>query len=291
MPRNPPAPLLATLQSTAAHVAVLCKVVRPDGDTITLTTWGTPLDVDLDGHGELTYAVADMQSVAAFQAQINGPIDDAELVVNIDGSTFIADDMRRTFFAGASVSIGYVDPLDLANPWLHRKYEMGQVKVNGPGASFELLGPEKRLEQPVGVPLTANCRFKFGDEDCGVSLAHLKIIDTVTAVTNYSTFAAAGGIIIYNDYFGAGELRWLTGLNTGEVHRIKTDDGAGNIVLQLDCLDLPAIGDTFEATPGCRKRLKEDCVEKWNNGDRFGGFPFLAPENVTATAPKSGKKK
>jgi hypothetical protein len=55
--------------------------------------------------------------------------------------------------------------------------------------------------------------------------------------------------------------------------------------------DLPQIGDTFSALVGCRHRRVEDCVGKHHNAEassshtlRFGGFDFLAPEEVTLTA-------
>lgn len=284
MPRGIPAAMLTTIRTDAFKFALLCKIARVDGTVITMTTWGTSLDADLEGSGDIrTYMPADLRGISAFSAQLNAAIDDSDLDVSIDGTYFISDDIRRGFFNAAVITIGYVNPDNPTEAWLNRKYEMGQVKVEGISAKFELLGPEKRLETAIGRPLTLNCPWRFTDVNCGVVAYHETA--TVTAVTDGRTFTASG-ISIANDYFGEGDLLWLTGRNEGERHRIKTDNGSGLITQHFPCLDLPQIGDTFDATPGCRKRLAEDCVAKWSNGNRFGGFPFLAPENVTATAPK-----
>lgn len=38
----------------------------------------------------------------------------------------------------------------------------------------------------------------------------------------------------------------------------------------------PQVGDKIVLVPGCLKRHMEDCVGKFNNGPRFGGYPFTA---------------
>lgn len=83
--------------------------------------------------------------------------------------TFTADRVRKGLFDGATVLIGIVDPDDLANPGKHRLYDVGQIRVEGASIRFELMGPEKRLEQNIGRSLTVNCPWNFGDAKCGIS--------------------------------------------------------------------------------------------------------------------------
>lgn len=357
MTRTVPAPLQTTLSGSSMALAVLVKLERPDGVIIPMTTWDKPLAVNLDGAGLMTYAPRDIAGVTAFSASINAAIDDAELSVAIDDN-FISDDARRQFFNGTQVKIGYVDPDDLANPWLHRQYEIGEVHTEGVRIRFELLGREKRLEQNVGVPLTVNCRYQFGSVECGLNLnvpvwqpnaayefqdevqpsdggqlwyyassagtgtgtsgptepawsdsptldndivwtafAARRVAGIVTAVTDARNFAA-DGIDMAPDWFGDGMIEWTYGLNTGEKQRIRSDSGTGSIIQHRPCLDVPAIGDTFYAVAGCRKRLTEDCVLKHHNAERsssrtlrFGGFPFLAPESSGVNAPKENNNK
>lgn len=115
---------------------------------------------------------------------------------------------------------------------------------------------------------------------------------TVATVTSRRVFTATG-ITVTNDYFGEGYLLFLDGDNAGDIRRVRSDNGTGSLVLQLGAFDDIQVGDTFRITVGCRKRLQEDCIDKHDNENmsrtrtlRFGGDPFLAPENVTMTAKK-----
>jgi hypothetical protein len=56
----------------------------------------------------------------------------------------------------------------LANPWFYCTYDLGQSDIKGLVSRLEIMGPEKRLEQPVGVTLGANCYKSYGDLDCGI---------------------------------------------------------------------------------------------------------------------------
>lgn len=237
---------------------------------------------------------------------------------------------------------------EIVGAWLHRRYHVGQMHVEGARVRIELLGPEKKLERPVGRPLTANCIWKFGDpETCkafttadawqpgtayvvgdvvqpsaggllwfiagGSGMSGLveptwppviddevvddgftwtaigarRVTGTVTAVDDFNEFDATG-IDIQNDWFGEGHIRWLTGINVGVTERVRSDNGLGHIVLHHPMLDPIDVGDTFEAVVGCRKRWEEDCLLKFDNVLHNMSFPFLAPENVTATAPHGG---
>lgn len=110
-----------------------------------------------------------------------------------------------------------------------------------------------------------------------------RMTGTVATVTDRKTFTATG-VSVTNDYFAEGFLTWQTGDNAGDKHRVRSDDGAGSIVIHISAFDEIQIGDTFEVVSGCRLRITEDCKTKFDNVNRFGGFPFLADENVTMAA-------
>jgi hypothetical protein len=345
--RTVPSALQASIASGVFALAVLVKIVRQDGAIDALTSWNEPLYADLDGEGPLFFSPVDLTEVAEFSAQINTAIDDSEIKVPLN-TVFTGDDVRRGFLAQAEVRIGYVDPNDLANPWLHRVYKVGQIGIDGAECRLELMGIEKALEVPVGRPLTANCQFEFGSALCGIPIAvdawqgaqtyvvgdqvkptaggSLWFICTVagtagvseptwasgTVVDNTVTWASmrarvfagtvssvatdrsftATGISVVADYFGEGMLTWLTGDNAGQRMRVRSDNGSGTIVQHDPCLDPILAGDTFEISVGCRHRYQQDCIDKHDNQHRsssrtlrFGGDPFLAPENVTISAP------
>lgn len=344
--RAVPAVLGATIDKPAFRLATLVHLQRSDGTLYALTNWDRPLDVDVGGpSGSVVHSPARMEGITEFSAQINAPPDDAEVSILLSSVDFPADAVRKYFWEHATATIYYVEPDDLTEAWLHRKYYIGQVRIEGARIKFELMGPEKRLERPVGRPLTANCKWNFADPDtckapvtapeweaattydagdlvqavgggllrwfkaggAGISggsepswpggiggtvvdggitwtaVGARVVIGTVTVPTDFRTFTASG-INIAGDWFGEGRVTWLTGDNAGESRRVRSDSGTGVLVLHEPMLDPIAVGDTFEAMVGCRKRFTEDCVTKFDNAVHNMSFPFLAPENVTATA-------
>jgi hypothetical protein len=354
MTRTVPSGIATAIASSSFRLPKLVHVEFASGSVLTFTDWDVALAVDLNGDGSQTYAINKIEGLSDFSAQINAPIDDSELSLIIDGTSITADHVRRGRYDNAVVTVGYVLPTDLANPWLHRKYDTGQARIEGLRIKWELMGPEKRLEQPVSRVLTANCPWNFGDSDCGIqttapvwqashsyplhrivkrltgsgiywfkvtdvgtsggseptwpttnggtvidggvewtAFRARRLIGTVSGVTSRRVFDATG-ISVTNDFFAQGFLTWLTGSNAGDPPiKIRSDNGSGHIVLDSSSFDTIQVGDTFEALVGCRKRLTADCITKHDNEAnsrtrtlRFGGFPYLAEENVTATANK-----
>jgi hypothetical protein len=339
MGRTVPSPVAAAIASTAFEIATLVLVIKADGSLLAMTDWDEPLDVDLIGDGVDTYSPAQLQELSAFSAQINAPIDDRDLKIILDDDTVGANDVRRGKLDNSVVWIGYVLPTDLANPWVYCTYDVGQSKIGGMVATLEMLGPEKRLEQSVGVALAANCYKSYGDLDCGIpthanawavttayvvgdlvqrltgtgiywfkatvagttagteptwpSIRARRLTGTVTSSADRRTIVATG-ISVAADYFGEGFVTFLTGANTGDVRRVRSDNGTGALILHTGAYDDIGVGDTFEVLVGCRKRRVEDCITKHDNAHnsrtltlRYGGFDFLAGENITATAPKA----
>ena len=89
MPRTVPAPIATAIASDSMALPSLVLITLSDGSIITLTNWDQSLVVDLDGEGNRTYTPNKMEGLSAFSAQVNAPIDDSDLSVIIDGSTFI----------------------------------------------------------------------------------------------------------------------------------------------------------------------------------------------------------
>ena len=353
MTRTVPSGVTTAINSATYALAPLVLITLADGTTIPLTEWNEPLDVDLKGDGVETYSPVQFQEISAFSAQINAPIDDRDFTIILGATTLTAKDIRRGRLNNATAAIGYVVPTDLANPWFYCTYDLGQSDIKGLVSRLELMGTEKRLEQPVGVTLSANCYKSYGDFDCGIptradawaattayvvenlvkrltgsgifwfkatvagtsagteptwptvlgntvvdgtvtwkAIRARRLIGTVSAVTDRRTFTATG-ISVAADYFGEGFITFQTGDNAGDVRRVRSDNGTGTLILHLGAYDDIQIGDTFEALVGCRHRRQEDCITKHDNANnsrtltlRFGGFDFLAGENITATAQK-----
>lgn len=352
--RTVPASVLAAINSESFALPVLVLVILANGTRIAFTEWDEPLDVDLDGEGVETFSPVQFQQLSAFAAQINAPIDDREFMVILGDTTLTASDVRRGRLNNAIAIIGYVVPTDLEHPWVYCTYDLGQSDIKGMVSRIEMMGSEKRLEQPVGVSLSANCYKTYGDLDCGIptranvwadstayalgalvqrltgagifwfkatvagtsgvaeptwptvlgntvvdgtvtwkAIRARRLVGTVTSSSDRRTLIATG-ITVVADYFGEGFITFLTGDNAGDERRVRADNGTGTLILHLGAYDDIHVGDTFEVLVGCRHRRVEDCIGKHDNAHnsrtltlRYGGFDFLAGENITATAPKA----
>ncbi|WP_136617071.1 MULTISPECIES: baseplate hub protein [Mesorhizobium] len=353
MPRTVPASVLTAINSDSFALPAIVLIILANGTRIALTEWDEPLDVDLDGEGVETFSPFQFQQLSAFSAQINAPIDDRDFKIILGATIVTASDVRRGRFDNAIAIIGYVVPDHLDQPWLYCTYDFGQSDIKGMVSRLEMMGPEKRLEQPVGVTLGANCPESYGDLKCGIptradawadttdyalhglvrrltgagiywfkatvagasgaseptwpttlggtvvdgtvtwtAIRARRLVGTVTSSADRRTIVATG-ITVVADYFGEGFITFLTGDNAGDKRRVRADNGTGTLVLHLGAYDDIQIGDTFEALVGCRHRRVEDCIGKHDNAHnsrtltlRYGGFDFLAGENITATAPK-----
>ena len=136
----------------------------------------------------------------------------------------------------------------------------------------EQRGIEQQLQQPVGRVFAPGCDATLGDVRCGINLPALQVAGTVTAVASNRAFTASG-LVQAADYFGGGVVSWTAGLNTGLRMEVQTFALGGSAGLALRMPYDIAVGDTFTAVPGCRKRRTEDCKTKFANVINFRGFP------------------
>lgn len=135
------------------------------------------------------------------------------------------------------------------------------------------------LNQTIGDTYGAACPKKFCGQEYGGCMANLAantVTGTLTSVSSASSFADSGrgeGA----DVFGAGTIQFTSGLNAGlKPIEIKTHLAGGQFTTYEPFYYMPAIGDTYTAVRGCRKRLV-DCQNRVGGSNivNFGGFPWI----------------
>ncbi len=167
-----PAGLLARMQGDW-HQADLIKIIRLDGVLVTMTGHDEAITIDMDGDGVAVYQPQEFGQVSAFSAKLSSSIDEAELRVLIDGTNIIVEEIRKGFYTGSTVRVGYCDWDNQSDgAYFNTSYILGNIRIDGPEVLFELRGFESQLELDVSVVLTTNCRFALGDTGCKV------VIDT-----------------------------------------------------------------------------------------------------------------
>lgn len=276
-----PAALQAHYNSGATCLSHAIVIKREDGELFGFTSHDRPFTMDVTPWGmddpTLVFDAQQGLDASAIVTTAGFEVDNLELTTLDDGSLFDRDEVLAGTWTNAEFRIFRyrwdVSPVTIANDveTLIRGW-FGEVTLNQNTIKVELRGLAQKLQQPVGIVSQRTCRARLGDSLCRVNLAPLTFTFTVTSVTDKRTFTASGATQAA-DYFGDGELQWLTGDNSAGRAMLIREFEAGVFTLQLPTVLPIQVGDTFRAIAGCRKRLMEDCKAKFNNVLNFQGDP------------------
>lgn len=90
----------------------------------------------------------------------------------------------------------------------------------------------------------------------------------------YSAYASGGRLQIPGNrgYFDGGKITFTSGANAGRSMEVKAYV-PGLLVLAMPMPYPLAVGDAYSLTPGCGRRIIEDCVGVYNNAINFDGEP------------------
>lgn len=160
---------------------------------------------------------------------------------------------------------------------------LGRTTLKDDRYSVEAMSLIDALNQPIGKTYGATCPKKFGGQEyAGCKKFVAPSSGTITSVADRYNFTASA-LVGVADYFGAGSIVWMTGANVGLKSQEVKAFGVGGVIELYEAFFYPVvIGDQFEISPGCRKRL-EDCRDKWDNVLNFGGFTRIPTGNTYAT--------
>jgi len=103
--------------------------------------------------------------------------------------------------------------------------------------------------------------------------------DAVVSVTSRSQFS--GDIGFPDDWFGGGTVEMTSGANAGIKREVSGYVGDTYTLWVAFPFDIEA-GDQYTAQAGCRKRLDQDCIAKFDNAHNHRAFPHLPGKQVTS---------
>lgn len=277
---------------SALTVATAIKITRADAQVFAYTTHDVGCTID-----GVVYDAAQGLDASQIVTSSGFAVDNLELSTLDDGSLFTAADVLGGVWRHAEFLIFRYNwaslPADLTDVEPLMVGTFGEVQLRDGRVVVELRGLQQYLQQPVGNVTSKTCRARFADyptpngrNRCRLTAATYLVTGTVTSVTSRAVFAASG-ITNANtaDRYGEGLVTWLTGNNAGLRQKVRTHATGGVFTLSLPMPSDIQVGDTFEALPGCRKRLAEDCVAKWNNVLNFAGEPHLPGLDALAAPP------
>ncbi|WP_028627652.1 DUF2163 domain-containing protein [Metapseudomonas resinovorans] len=176
-------------------------------------------------------------------------------------------------------------------------YTFGKAELVDDRYKIEFMALIDALSQSPGYSYSATCQNVFLDRFLGAAdklpytrsgctgprsapdgpdYASLLVTGTITSVTDQYYIADSARTEV-DDYFGNGAIRFITGANAGlKPLEIKAYTQTGGVIFTQEAwFYMPEVGDQYEMIPGCRKRLTEDCVGKWNNALNLRGHPHI----------------
>lgn len=271
-----PAALAAHVATRETTLATALKITRTDGQVFGFTTH----DVD-DVVSSVTYSANPGLDVTDIIIDASGAVGNLELRTLHDGTTFTTAEVLGGVWRNAAFVIFRYNWADLAGGIdTLLAGTLGEVELKQNSVVAELRDLRQYLQQPVGSLSSKTCRYRLGSTDKNNGGLCLKDISgapftmpfTVTSVTSASVFRDSARTEAA-DWFGEGEILWLTGNNAGISKKVKTYDADGTFTLALPLLSAIQVGDTGTAIVGCRKRLEEDCRDKFDNVLNFGAEP------------------
>ena len=277
--------LAAHYASGSTTTAYALRITRTDGSVYGFTS-ADKSDI-IDG---VSYDAAQGLDVASIVTSAGFAVDNLELNTLHDGTLFTTADVLGGRWNNAAFLIfryNWASIADGTEPLMAGI--IGNVELRRGAVVAELRGLQQYLQQPVGNVTTRTCRARFADyptqnqnNRCGLSPSDWLDTGAVTAVTSRSAFEVSTANADVADYYGEGILTWTTGANAGLQQKVRThsigsssSDGEAEFILSLPMPADVGIGDAFEIMAGCRKRLHEDCRDKFNNVLNFQGEPHL----------------
>ena len=259
------------LDGDVVTVAYIWTVTPVGGSSVYLTSHDQ--DIEFEGN---TYKSGVGFTATTIENETGFSVDNSEVTGTLNSDTFTDEDVQSGKLDNAVVEIAIVNYKDTSmGKLIYRTGTFGNVVLNDitKVATTELVGLTAPYKQRIGRQYKKTCDAIFGDDRCGVDLAQYTHDFTVTTVTDNRQFEISGtGAALANGYFNFGNVKWLTGNNSGLQMEVKTTAMA-DVELYLGTPFPIQIGDTGQIIRGCNKTLS-DCRIRLNS-DRFRGFPHI----------------
>ncbi len=280
-----PSPLQAHLDGDTTTLALCWSILKRNGDYIRGTTHDRDLTV-ASGSYAGTYSassnitpsnVKSNNDLAVDNLDVTGALADGTVRIDITQADIEARNLDfasvRTFF------VNWQDPNQGQVPM--RSGFLGPITYDSNFAySTQVRGLAQLLQTNIMQTYSDRCTVKrLGDARCGVDVASLSIVATVTTVVSRREFSVSGIIVQPAGYFSLGNLVGVTGANAGFLRQIRVDDVAsttGHLSLFEPFPKDVAATDTFTMSPGC-DRLLATCIAKFDNLRNNRAYGVLIP--------------
>ena len=285
-------PAIQSLLDQRTHRFVTCwEVVRTDAVTLRFTDH----DMEIEVEGETFIPIGGFNA-SARRKEASLRAQNLEVVGVISSDAIKAEDLRAGRYREAAVTEMIVDwKYPWVGPILTNKYWIAEVTFSDEVWEARVEGLTRWFNPHVGQVYSKLCRYRLGDDQCGIDVT----VPPYTVVANAVASVLTADRKIQVDttlngyssgYFAYGQVTWTTGDNTGLYSEIKVfAEIAGpqrTVEFQLRTPFTIEVADEFSIQAGCDK-LAGTCKDDFSNLVNFGGFPFIPGNDRMLQSPKS----
>lgn len=265
------------LRTGVTTIATLWDITRKDGAVFGFTDH----DHDLS-FGGIEYLASSGLSASAITQGLSLAVDNTEGAGALDDDRLLPEEIDAGLFDEAAINIWRINWQDKVAYEKIFSGHLGQMHRDGLAFRAEMRGHMDQLQMPMGRVYGRSCRHNLGDKGCQVDVTHpdlcAKVILSEPNAANSLRIPLISGFTA--GWFANGTAKILDGPLLGQTRRIRQDLGDAPRTLTLwepfgGPLDA---GTSIELTAGCNRSF-EACKSKFDNCERFGGFPFLPTED------------
>lgn len=258
-------------------LATFLRIARQDGFVVTLTSCDQPVPL-----GGETYVSDQGLTAMNFRQAVGFAVGNTEVHFFRDDLYVNRNDVLAKRWSDARYTLFRADPLaPLDGVENFSTGSLGDMQITATGFKAELRDDRQWLQQTVGEVSSPTCKALLGDERCKVDLDDWTVVATITTPGRQQFADSSLGLP--DDWAGDGSVTFLDGPVVGMSQKVYSFTGAGGvIVLTQPLIMTPLVGNTFRMVAGCRKRLEEDCRDKFNNVRRNQSERYLPGRDVLA---------
>lgn len=162
------------------------------------------------------------------------------------------------------------------NPWFVGKLE--DITISRNVLEGNLAGNETLFGMQIPTFVhQPGCNNTLFDPVCALDPAAWVITRNVVSIGTENRIIAVDGPIPAADFYTFGRMRRVQSPATSRWRHIQQQAGNQH-VLNVPIPDL-VVGDQVEILPGCRGRILEDCINKFNNKVHAASTPYVPTTN------------
>jgi len=278
MSKNIPASVLSHYGERTTFFKHGLRIVREDEFELTLTS--NSHDDTIDG---VLYKANPGLDISSIVTTASFAVGNLELRTLHDEEVFTTLEIMSGVWRNAAFTIFRYNSQNLDESPTSDVYDvlltgtLGELTIRLNDLVAELRDLRFYFQHPVGVISSETCRNRLGLNDgihsfCNVDLEALRVSGSITDVTNQQTCRDLARAEVA-DYFGQGVLTWISGDNVGLSSHVYSHAANGTFVFMKALIGEIQVGDSYTVVPGCRKRLAEDCRDKFDSVLDFNGEP------------------